>query len=404
VATVLLSGSAPTGITAGQLTGDRRHRLIGDLPEDYRFEIELEPHMQAADAYVFMPDADPLLAMSVLVAKRIEPDVYWHKPVVFVEENGKRHPLAKLFEDLSASGVAKEKPEEVFAIAQGLDQVRDVIGPIKQAPKPTAPPLASPDIQHPDGSFGMPETGFGVRKHQPDDLIAVYCSASTKEPDDLDVATRAGRAIAEKGWGITYGAGNVSMMGAVARAVIEAGEFVHGVTTEQVWKNNGELAKTGQSELPMTSLELTQDIYLRMHKMFMPKPGKPVKGVMLLKGGAGSSQEMFALYQLRKAEPEFRDVPLAIVNRNGEWDSLIKAAEEYGMERGRDFEVFKEPEAAMPYLEAQIAKLKKSPGEPGANKAGEAPEGTAKRLGDWRTDRRPGRGDPPLPPQRARRL
>ena len=105
MANVLISGTKPEAITAGQLTGERRHKLIGDLPEDYKFETELEPYMRSADAYVFMPDADPLLAMSVLVAKRIEPDTYWNKPVVFVEEDGKRHPIAALFLTVPADDV-----------------------------------------------------------------------------------------------------------------------------------------------------------------------------------------------------------------------------------------------------------------------------------------------------------
>ncbi|MEO0393630.1 MAG: LOG family protein [Pseudomonadota bacterium] len=377
--TVLLSGTASEAMTAGQLTGERRHRLLRDLPDDYRFEASLEPHMQAADAYVFMPDGDPMLAMSVLVAKRIEPDVYWDKPVVFVEQDGKRHPLAELFEDLSASGVAREKPEEVFTLAQGLDGVRDVIGPIKDRAAKQEKPVAYMPVTHPPGSFDLPETGFGTKQTAPDDLIAVYCSASTEKPADLALATAVGEAIAARGWGITYGAGNVSMMGAVARAVIDKGSFVHGVTTEQVWKNNGELTEGSRSTMPMTSLELTQDIYTRMHKMFMPQPGKPVKGVMLLKGGAGSSQEMFALHQLRKAEPLFRDVPLAIINRDGEWDALVKAAQHYGMKPGQDFQVFDTVEAAMPYLDAQVAQLNAKPDWPGPDM-----DDAAGRLGGWR--------------------
>ena len=80
MANVLISGTKPEAITAGQLTGERRHKLIGDLPEDYKFETELEPYMRSADAYVFMPDADPLLAMSVLVAKRNSFGTNGYKP------------------------------------------------------------------------------------------------------------------------------------------------------------------------------------------------------------------------------------------------------------------------------------------------------------------------------------
>ncbi|MBV6633208.1 MAG: LOG family protein [Alphaproteobacteria bacterium] len=397
MAKVLVSGSAPAGITANQLTGDRRHRLLGDLADDYEFHKELETRMETADAYVFMPDADPMLAMSVLVAKRIEPDLYWDKPVVFVEENGKRHPLARLFEDMSARGLAKEKPDEVFQLANGIGQVRDVIGVINEAkrkpppqPKPAGEPDFKPPTSAPGGALHLPNSGCKPEATLPDVTIAVYCSASTKDEADIALATRTGDEIGKRGWGMTYGAGNVSMMGAVARGAIAHGTCVHGVTTEQVWRNNGELA-TDDKNLPMTSLSLTQDIYERMYQMFMPEPDKPVKGVMVLPGGAGSSQEMFAMLQLRKAEPLFKDVPLVIVNHNGAWNELIKSAEEYGLKAGADFHVFDDEREAMPFLDREVAKLDARPDWPYPPAAGDIDQ-VAKRLGGWRSDKRPGQG------------
>ena len=376
MANVLISGTKPEAITAGQLTGERRHKLIGDLPEDYKFETELEPYMRSADAYVFMPDADPLLAMSVLVAKRIEPDTYWNKPVVFVEEDGKRHPIAALFEDLSARGLAKEKPAEVFTIAKGIDQVRDVIGKVTEAPKAAADNSAN------TGDLATIQSD----EKRPDTMIAVYCSASTKKPADLALAAEAGNSIAQRGWGITYGGANVSMMGAVASAARNLDGYVLGVATAKVWKHNREL-DPDNTDIPMSELKLTDDIYLRMKEMFMPEAGKPVKGVMVLPGGAGSAQETLAMLQLRKAEPVFKDVPLVLINADGVWDGLAKAAKAYGLEEGKDFHVYPDVKSAMPFLDKAVAALDARPDWPVSDI-----DQAAKKLGGWRSDRRPAAG------------
>jgi uncharacterized protein (TIGR00730 family) len=383
VADILVSGSLPKEVTSGQLTGERKHRLLGDLPANYRFETDLEPHMRKADAYVFLPDADPLLAMSVLVAKRIEPDTYWNKPVVFVEDGGKRHPVAALFEDLSARGLAKEKPEEVFKIARGLHKVRDEIGPIPER-RPERRKTTAPAPQTPSADIEAQLAAVNTGQPMPKDMIAVYCSASTKKPADLALAAEAGNEIAHRGWGVAYGGANVSMMGAVAEAARNLDGYVLGVATEKVWKHNREL-DSSNNNFPMSELALTDDIYLRMHKMFMPKPGQPVKGVMVLPGGAGSAQETLAMLQIRKTEPAFRDVPLVLLNADGIWNGMIKAAESYGLKEGKDFHVFDKVADAMPFLDRKVAELNVRPDWPVAKQAGL--DDIAGRLGGWRDDR-----------------
>lgn len=370
MAQVLVSGTLPQGITAGQLTGERRHRLLGDLPSDYRFETELEPHMRKADGYVFLPDADPLLAISVLVAKRIEPARYWDKPVVFVEEPGRRHPIASLFEDLSARGLAKEKPHEVFTIAKGLDGVPAALGKVKEvAHRHQAGndnPGANRALENLDNGQAMP-----------DDMIAVYCSASTTKPADLALGAETGHEIAHRGWGVTYGGANVSTMGAVAEAARNLDGFVLGVTTHAVWQKNRELDANNHN-IPMSKLELVDDIYVRMHKMFMPQPGKPVKAVMVLPGGAGSTQETLAMLQMRRAEPVMNAVPLVLINDKGAWNELAKSAEQLGLKAGRDYHMFDTVKEAMPFLDRQVAALNADPNWPGhGNSPGPGPAGSA---------------------------
>jgi uncharacterized protein (TIGR00730 family) len=60
--------------------------------------------------------------------------------------------------------------------------------------------------------------------------IAVFCSASTKIDDKyVDFAFEVGEAIAKHGWGITWGGGTLSMMGAVSRGARSAGGKTYGV-------------------------------------------------------------------------------------------------------------------------------------------------------------------------------
>ena len=117
--------------------------------------------------------------------------------------------------------------------------------------------------------------------------------------------------------------------------------------------------------------------------------GKPriVKGVMVLPGGAGSAQETLAMLQLRKAEPVFKDVPLVLINADGVWDGLAKAAKAYGLEEGKDFHVYPDVKSAMPFLDKAVAALDARPDWPVSDI-----DQAAKKLGGWRSDRRPAAG------------
>ena len=54
--------------------------------------------------------------------------------------------------------------------------------------------------------------------------VCVYCgSRNGKDPAFLNEATALGAALAENGWRLVYGAGDVGLMGEVARAAMAAG-------------------------------------------------------------------------------------------------------------------------------------------------------------------------------------
>ena len=59
--------------------------------------------------------------------------------------------------------------------------------------------------------------------------VCVYCASGPTHPELLDLATRVGAAIADRGWTLVSGGGNVSAMGAVADGARSRGGRTIGV-------------------------------------------------------------------------------------------------------------------------------------------------------------------------------
>jgi uncharacterized protein (TIGR00730 family) len=65
--------------------------------------------------------------------------------------------------------------------------------------------------------------------------ICVYCTSSTRAPQRyIDVAAQLGTALAERGHSLVSGGGDISAMGAVARAAREGGAKTIGVIPERL--------------------------------------------------------------------------------------------------------------------------------------------------------------------------
>ena len=59
--------------------------------------------------------------------------------------------------------------------------------------------------------------------------VCVYCASSPRHPELLDLARRVGEAIADRGWTLVSGGGNVSAMGSVAEGARSHGGRTVGV-------------------------------------------------------------------------------------------------------------------------------------------------------------------------------
>ncbi|MDU8928942.1 TIGR00730 family Rossman fold protein [Alisedimentitalea sp. MJ-SS2] len=140
--------------------------------------------------------------------------------------------------------------------------------------------------------------------------ICVYCGARPgNDPAYMDIATRFGAALAAQDWRLVYGAGDVGLMGAVARAAQDAGGDTFGVIPTHLMQ-----LEVGKRDL--TRFVVTENMHERKKVMFMNSDA-----IVVLPGGAGSLDEFFEV--LTWAQLGLHAKPILLLNANGYWDPLI---------------------------------------------------------------------------------
>lgn len=140
--------------------------------------------------------------------------------------------------------------------------------------------------------------------------ICVFCGArSGKDPSYEATAIELGALIANRGWRLVYGAGDIGIMGAVANATQTAGGDTFGVIPEHLLKR--EVGKTDLSRFIVT-----ENMHERKKVMFMN-----CDAIVVLPGGAGSLDEFFEVMTWRQLG--LHDKPILLANINGYWDPLV---------------------------------------------------------------------------------
>ena len=139
--------------------------------------------------------------------------------------------------------------------------------------------------------------------------ICVYCgSRNGANPAYLQDASDTGAMIARNGWRLVYGAGDVGLMGAVARATQAAGGKTFGVIPTHLMR-----LEVGKRDLD--SFVITETMHERKKVMIMN-----ADAVVLLPGGAGSLDEFFEALTWRQLG--LHEKPIVLLNTNGYWDPL----------------------------------------------------------------------------------
>jgi len=140
--------------------------------------------------------------------------------------------------------------------------------------------------------------------------ICVYCgSRMGVRPAYEAAATDLGAAIARRGWRLVYGAGDVGLMGAVARAAQAGGGDTFGVIPVHLLER-----EVGKRDLGR--LVVTETMHERKKVMFMN-----AHAIVVLPGGAGSLDELFEVLTWRQLGLHMK--PIYLLDTEGYWAPLL---------------------------------------------------------------------------------
>jgi len=141
--------------------------------------------------------------------------------------------------------------------------------------------------------------------------VCVFCGARNgHDPAYLAAAEETGRMLAGNGWEVVFGAGDIGLMGAVARAAQGAGGRTLGVIPEHLLGREG-----GGRDL--TRHVVTETMHERKKVMFMNS-----HAIVVLPGGAGSLDELFEVLTWRQLG--LHDKPIFLLNINDYWTPLLQ--------------------------------------------------------------------------------
>jgi uncharacterized protein (TIGR00730 family) len=140
--------------------------------------------------------------------------------------------------------------------------------------------------------------------------VCVFCGARNGTlPAYTEAAQATGTMLAARGWRLVYGAGDVGLMGEVARATQAAGGATFGVIPVHLLG-----MEVGKRDL--STFVVTEDMHERKKVMFMNSDA-----VVVLPGGAGSLDEFFEV--LTWAQIGLHKKPIWLLDVAGYWQPLL---------------------------------------------------------------------------------
>ncbi len=140
--------------------------------------------------------------------------------------------------------------------------------------------------------------------------VCVFCgSRAGVDPAHAGAARALGTALAQSGFRLVYGAGDVGLMGEVARAAMAAGGETFGVVPAH-------LIDRERRRADLSHLVVTETMHERKKVMFMN-----ADAVVTLSGGPGSLDELFEVLTWRQLGLHAK--PVFLLNVAGYWDPLI---------------------------------------------------------------------------------
>lgn len=144
--------------------------------------------------------------------------------------------------------------------------------------------------------------------------VCVFCGARAgNNARYMEDATSVGQMLAEHGWRLVYGAGDVGLMGATARAAQAAGGNTFGVIP-------GHLVAWEVGKRDLTQYVVTETMHERKKVMYMNSDA-----IVVLPGGAGSLDEFFEVLTWRQLG--LHQKPIFLLNTEDYWTPLTQLLE-----------------------------------------------------------------------------
>ena len=174
--------------------------------------------------------------------------------------------------------------------------------------------------------------------------ICVYCGSRFGARDAYAAAaTATGRVIAEAGWRLVYGAGDVGLMGAVAAAAAQAGGDTFGLIPRHLLDR-----EVGRRDL--SRFVVTETMHERKKVMFMNSDA-----IVVLPGGAGTMDEFFEVLTWRQLG--LHGKPILLLDIAGYWAPLVALLDRIVSEGFAD-PTLASYVARVPDVEAMVAALR----------------------------------------------
>jgi uncharacterized protein (TIGR00730 family) len=139
--------------------------------------------------------------------------------------------------------------------------------------------------------------------------VCVYCGSSNSAlAAHMDLADRFGKELAKRKLRLVFGAGNVGLMGATARATRDGGGEVLGIIPHFISK----------FEPPCEGIELRIVDTMHARKMMMADESQ---GFVALPGGIGTLDEVVEMLSWQRLG--LHDKPVVFLDEDGFWDPFF---------------------------------------------------------------------------------
>lgn len=141
--------------------------------------------------------------------------------------------------------------------------------------------------------------------------ICVYTSSSNElDKKYYEAAKELGVLIAQQGYNLVYGGGNLGMMGVVAQAVKDFGSKVYGVLPEK-------LHQIGVGDIGCDEMHITKCMRTRKEKLDVLSDA-----AIAMPGGFGTLEELTEMVEQKHLG--YTTKAIVILNTDGFYDNLLK--------------------------------------------------------------------------------